>query len=212
MSNQRLHIILSGPIKLLIEAIIKMVICQISEGRSFHWYLIYQILTNPDIVTDALLFQKNKGLNGGYLDNTKHLLIIFWLSNIKKLNFRLFNTNSKKFTVTVVFCSREKQNGSRKANIILSSISKDKTIPYYFKRFPKTTEGVGRLPKMSNNNKTFTRRNLIISQEHVRITNVLFIYFSRKTLQTLTFISPETAFIQKLANLTANSWATNAKH
>ena len=29
---------------------------------------------------------------------------------------------------------------------------------------------------MSKDNKTFTRRNLIISQEHVRITNVLFIY------------------------------------
>ena len=57
---------------------------------------------------------------------------------------------------------------------------------------------------------------MIISQEHVRITNVLFIYlfmyFSRKTLQTLTVVSPETAIIKKLANLTANSWATNTKH
>ena len=80
----------------------------------------------------------------------------------------------------------------------------------------KTTEGVGRLSKMSKDNKTFTRRNLIISQEHVRITNVLFIYlfiyFSRTTLQTLTVVSTETAIIKKLANLIANSWATNTKH
>ena len=40
----------------------------------------------------------------------------------------------------------------------------------------------------------------------------LFMYFSRKTLQTLTVVSPETAIIKKLANLTANSWATKAKH
>ena len=40
----------------------------------------------------------------------------------------------------------------------------------------------------------------------------LFIYFSRKTLQTLTVVSPETAIIKKLANLTVNSWATNTKH
>ena len=33
----------------------------------------------------------------GHLDNTKHL--IFWLCNTKQLNFRHFNTNSKKFTV-----------------------------------------------------------------------------------------------------------------
>jgi len=157
---------------------------------------------------------------GGYLDNTKHLLIIFWLCNIKKLNFRHFNTNSKKFTVTVVFFFREKQNGSRKTNIILSSISRSFRLfsdNFVLKDFsPKTTEGVGRLSKMSKDNKTFTRRNLIISQEHVRITNVLFIYlfmyFSRKSLQTLTVVSPETAIIKKLANLTANSWATNTKH
>ena len=101
-----------------------MVICNISGNRSFHWYLVYQILTNPDRITDVMLFQKIKSLNGGYLDNAKHLLLIFWLCNIKKLNFRHFNTNSKKFTVTVVFFFREKQNGSRKANIILSSISR----------------------------------------------------------------------------------------
>ena len=30
----------------------------------------------------------------GYLDNTKHL--IFWFCNMKQLNFRRFNTNTKK--------------------------------------------------------------------------------------------------------------------
>ena len=122
-----------------------MVICNISGNRSFHWYLVYQILTNPDRITDVMLFQKIKSLNGGYLDNTKHLLLIFWLCNIKKLNFRHFNTNSKKFTVTVVFFFREKQNGSRKTNTILSSISR--SFRLFVRRLPKESEGCRRCPK-----------------------------------------------------------------
>ena len=123
-----------------------MVICNISGNGSFHWYLVYQILTNPDRITEVMLFQKIKSLNGGYLDNTKHLLLIFWLCNIKKLNFRHFNTNSKKFTVTVVFFFfREKQNGSRKANIILSSISR--SFRLFVRRLPKVSEGCRRCPK-----------------------------------------------------------------
>lgn len=122
-----------------------MVICNISGDRSFHWYLVYQILTNPDRITDVMLFQKIKSLNGGYLDNTKHLLLIFWLCNIKKLNFRYFNTNSKKFTVTVVFFFREKQNGSRKTNTILSSISR--SFRLFVRRLPKVSEGCPRCPK-----------------------------------------------------------------
>ena len=124
---------------------IKMVICNISGNRSFHWYLVYQILTNPDRITDVMLFQKIKSLNGGYLDNTKHLLLIFWLCNIKKLNFRHFNTNSKKFTVTVVCFFREKQNGSRKTNTILSSISR--SFRLFVRRLPKVSEGCRRCPK-----------------------------------------------------------------
>ena len=122
-----------------------MVICNISGNRSFHWYLVYQILTNPDRITDVMLFKKIKSLNGGYLDNTKHLLLIFWLCNIKKLNFRHFNTNSKKFTVTVVFFFREKQNGSRKTNTILSSISR--SFRLFVRRLPKVSEGCRRCPK-----------------------------------------------------------------
>ena len=46
----------------------------------------------------------SEGLNvgdGGYLDNSKHF--IFWLCNMKQLNFRHFNTNGKKFFETVNF-------------------------------------------------------------------------------------------------------------
>ena len=39
--------------------------------------------------------------------NTKHLSV--WLCNIKQLNFRHFNTNSQKFSVTVNFVQKEQK-------------------------------------------------------------------------------------------------------
>ena len=125
---------------------IKMVICNISGNRSFHWYLVYQILTNPDRITDVMLFQKIKSLNGGYLNNTKHLLLIFWLCNIKKLNFRHFNTNSKKFTVTVVFFfQRETKRLQKNQYYFKSSISR--SFRLFVRRLPKVSEGCRRCPK-----------------------------------------------------------------
>ena len=43
-----------------------------------------------------------------YLNNTLHLILGF--CNIKQLNFRHFNTNSKKFTVTIKISPRKKPN------------------------------------------------------------------------------------------------------
>ena len=60
------------------------------------------------------IFFSSEGLNGeggGYRDNSKHF--IFWLCNMKQLNFRHFNTNSNKFFETVNF-SRKKQKRLKK--------------------------------------------------------------------------------------------------
>ena len=43
---------------------------------------------------------------------------------MKQLNFRHFNTTSKKFTVTVNFFQKETKTAQKKANIILFSISR----------------------------------------------------------------------------------------
>ena len=84
-----------------------------------------------------------RGSEWGYLDNTKHF--IFWLCNMKQLNFRHFNTNSEKILETLSSFQRSK-NGSRMANIILFSISST-FWPFYDNLFPKATEGSRRLPK-----------------------------------------------------------------
>ena len=74
---------------------------------------------------------------------------------MKQLNFRHFNTNNKKFFETLNFFQEDAKNGSKKANIVLFSISTSFR-PFYDKsglfqiseghrRFPKTAEDFRRL-------------------------------------------------------------------
>ena len=103
-----------------------------------------------------------RGSGWGYLDNTKHL--IFWLCNMKQLNFRHFNTNSKKLTLTVNFIQKETKTASKRPILFCLVLYQEvfghfPTIRNHFgrfpktfehsRRFPKTTEDVRRLPKMS---------------------------------------------------------------
>ena len=80
---------------------------------------------------------------------------------MKQLNFQHFTTNSKEFFETIIFFQKvAKKEGSKKANIILFSISRS-FWPFYdnsglfqkisegYRRFPKTNEEVRPLPKMS---------------------------------------------------------------
>ena len=68
---------------------------------------------------------------------------------MKQLNFRHFNTNGKKFFETLNFFQEEDaKNGSKKANIVLFSISTSFR-PFYDKSglFQKISEGHRRFPK-----------------------------------------------------------------
>ena len=69
---------------------------------------------------------------------------------MKKLNFRHFNTNSKKFFETVNFFPERSKNGSKKANIILFSISRSFR-PFYdnFRRLSKISEDYRRDPTIA---------------------------------------------------------------
>ena len=109
------------------------------------------------------------------------------------LNFRHFNTNSKKFFERVNF-SRKKQKRLQKGKyyfawyikefsailrqlrIISIDFRRLPTIPEYCRRFPKNNEEVRLLPKMSE-----------------------------EPSKHLTVVSLETVNIKKLANLTANA-------
>ena len=98
---------------------------------------------------------------------------------MKQLNIGHFNTDSKKFTVTVTFFSRKKQKRLQKANIISLSISRNFRLfsdnSRLFQRFPKTTEDFWRLPKMSEDcYSPFEHRLKVheqIFQEQIRIDN-----------------------------------------
>ena len=102
-----------------------------------------------------------RGSEWGYFDNTKHLF--FWLYNIKQLIFCHFNTNIKKFVVTLFF-SHKQTNHTLKGEISMLGLcllsqrgffGHFPTIRDYFKtseewgRYPKTVKDVWRLPKMS---------------------------------------------------------------
>ena len=88
------------------------------------------------------------GFEWGYLDNTKHL--IFWLCNIKQLNFRHFNTNIK-ILCNSKFYPEGNKNGSKQGNVILFSISRSfRLLSDDFRSFWKISEDVRRLPKFSN--------------------------------------------------------------
>ena len=102
-----------------------------------------------------------RGSEWGYFDNTKHLF--FWLYNIKQLIFSHFNTNIKKFVVTLFF-SHKQTNHTLKGEISMLGLcllsqrgffGHFPTIRDYFKtseewgRYPKAAEDFRKLSKMS---------------------------------------------------------------
>ena len=94
----------------------------------------------------------------GDLDNTKRLM--FWLCN---MNFRHFNTNRTKITVTVNFSQKETKM-TPKIPILFCLVYQEvfshfPTILDHFERFPKTTENSRGLPKISEDYRRFPRRN-----------------------------------------------------
>ena len=112
------------------------------------------------------------GSEWGYLENTKHLN--FWLCNTEQLNFRHFNINSKKFSVTVNFIQKETKTALKRAMLFCSIYQEVfghfPTIPDLFgrftkisedsRRFPKTTEDIQRLPKVDVDYSSSPRNSL----------------------------------------------------
>ena len=120
---------------------------------------------------------------------------------MKQLNFEHFKTNSKEFFETIIFFQKvAKKEGSKKANIILFSISRS-FWPFYdnsglfqkisegYRRFPKTNEEVRPLPKMSEEpSKHLTFNSTCEWQNHRFVLTNLFSrkYFKRKKQQKWT--------------------------
>ena len=78
-----------------------------------------------------------------YLYNTKHF--IFWLCNMKQLNFRHFNNESKKFFEIVIFFFQKEEKTASKRPVLFCLVYQGvsghfTTILDYFRRFPKATD------------------------------------------------------------------------
>ena len=123
------------------------------------YFFVKTQTVNPLLVWQLLRRFLREGLNGGTsitLDTS-----LFWLCNMKQLNFRHFNTNSKKFFETAIFFQEEEaKNGSKKANIVLFSISTSFR-PFYDKSglFQKISEGHLRFPKTAEDFRRLTGAN-----------------------------------------------------
>ena len=117
---------------------------------------------------------------------------VFSLCNMKQLNFRHFNTNSKKFFETVIFFSKEAKTAPNRPTLIClvyqGVFGHFTTIPDYFRRSPKATDD-------SEDCRRFRKTN-----EEVRPLPKM----SEEPSKHLTVFSSETVNIKKLANLTAN--------
>ena len=98
----------------------------------------------------SYLLTKVRGSEWGYLNNTNNTFLAF----LPQLNFRHFNTNSKKFFETV-----NSKNDSKKANLILFSISRSFQ-PFYdnYGFFQKISEGYRRFPKTVDDFRRLTKR------------------------------------------------------
>ena len=104
-----------------------------------------------------------RGYEQRYIDNTKHF--IFWLCNMKQINFRQFNANSKKFFETVDFSQKEAKTAPIRPILFClvyeGVFGHFTTIPDYFRRFPKATDDSRILSKISEDQ----RRGPIIAED-----------------------------------------------
>ena len=112
--------------------------------KSFFFFFVKTQTVNPLLVWQLLRLSLREGLNGGTSITLNTSL--FWLCNMKQLNFRQFNTNTKKFFETVNFFQEEEAKITAPIRPILFCLVYQQvfghftTNPDYFRRFPKATD------------------------------------------------------------------------
>ena len=99
---------------------------------------------------NRLLLKKSEW---GYLNNT------FWLRNMKQLNFRHFNTNSKKSLWSSKVFPKRSKNGSKQAILFCLVYLGVFGHAFYDNLFQKTSEGYRRFPKTNEDFRRLTKRS-----------------------------------------------------
>ena len=112
----------------------------------------------------------SRGSEWRHLDNAKHL--IFWLCNMKQLNFRHFNTNRKKFTVTVNFSLKEKKR-LQKGQYYLVWYTNE--ISAIFGRFPIIPKDFRSLPEISEDVRGEIRKSSTIFRRYIHLCKIYFL-------------------------------------
>ena len=137
------------------------------------------------------LLQWNEVLNGG---TSITLNTSFWLCNMRQLNVRHFNTNSKKFFETVNFFQKEAKTAPKRSMIFC--LVYQGIFRYFYVNsglFQKISEGYRRFPKTVEDFWRLTKRSY-----HCR-------RCPKNPPNTQQYFLWERVNIKKLANLTANT-------
>ena len=87
-------------------------------------YLAYVTERNLTCLVMVTHMHIRRGSEWGYFDNTTKLFI-FWLCNMKQLNFRHFHTNSNKFFEIENFLQKEAKTAPQRPVLFQFSISKE---------------------------------------------------------------------------------------
>ena len=92
---------------------------------------------------------------------------------MKQLNVRHFNTNRKKFTVTVNFGQKETKTAPKRPILFYlvyqEVFSHFPTIPDHLRRFPKTTEDSRRFPKTTEDFRGEIRKFSTIFRRYIHM-------------------------------------------
>ena len=161
-------------------------------------------------------------MNGGIsitLEKRSCKNLIFWICNMKQLNFSHFNTNSKFFSkrkqkrlqkMSILFCLvYQRVFGHIRQFPIIQKISKE------YRRFTNSAEDFRRVLKMFRTTAEDFRGEIrkfatLFSSLYSHVKDIFFTgvqirFLHKKPSKNLSVFSPETINIKKLANLTANT-------
>ena len=169
-SNESIQniLILSATVAPFASAGIRPVVNRLNQDTTVYYGRVFCLFSwpymvkghNSGIIIRVDASARKRGSEWEYTSITLNTSFFNWLCNTKHLNFRHFNTNSKKFFKTVYFFPEGSKNGSKKANIILFSISRSFR-PFYDNSglFQKISEGYRRFPKSVKDFRSLTKRS-----------------------------------------------------
>ena len=161
-SNESIQniLILSATVAPFASAGIRPVVNRLNQDTTVYYGRVFCLFSwpymvkghNSGIIIRVDASARKRGSEWEYTSITLNTSFFNWLCNTKHLNFRHFNTNSKKFFKTVYFFQKEAKTALKRPILFClvyqGVFGHFTTIPDYFRRFPKATDDSRRVSKI----------------------------------------------------------------